>query len=104
MAKMTELRTDSTDYRTELLSPNIAAENVSMARQPSWRISMDEHRLPERQMESHFGFGLFLRTMSTSIQQPFIHISYLYSSFFNVPKMNFAFVFLRETKETFQVL
>ncbi|WJX32922.1 Metal tolerance protein 10 [Trifolium repens] len=60
---MTELRTDSTDYRTELLSPNIAAENVSMARQPSWRISMDEHRLPERQMESHFGFGLFLRTM-----------------------------------------
>ncbi|WJX38959.1 Metal tolerance protein 10, variant 2 [Trifolium repens] len=63
MAKMTELRTDSTDYRTELLSPNIAAENVSMARQPSWRISMDEHRLPERQMESHFGFGLFLRTM-----------------------------------------
>ncbi|CAJ2651378.1 unnamed protein product [Trifolium pratense] len=63
MAKMTEVRTDSTDYRTELLSPNIAAENVSMARQPSWRISMDEHRLPERKMESQFGFGLFLRTM-----------------------------------------
>lgn len=65
MAKVTEVRTDSTDYRTELLSPNIASENVSMARQPSWRISMDDHRMPERQMESHFGFGLFLRTMST---------------------------------------
>ncbi|KAL2347735.1 hypothetical protein Fmac_001735 [Flemingia macrophylla] len=59
----TELRTDSTDYRTELLSPTIAAENVSMARQPSWRINMDEHRLPERHMESHFGFGLFIRTL-----------------------------------------
>ncbi|XP_058783524.1 metal tolerance protein 10-like [Vicia villosa] len=64
MAKVTEVRTDSTDYRTELLSPNIASENVSMARQPSWRISMDDHRMPERQMESHFGFGLFLRTMN----------------------------------------
>nr|AFK39713.1 unknown [Medicago truncatula] len=58
-----QLRTDSKDYRTELLSPNIASENVSMARQPSWRINMDEHRIPERQMESHFGFGLFLRTI-----------------------------------------
>lgn len=71
MAKMTEVRTDSTDYRIELLSPEIAAQNVSMARQPSWRINMDEHRLPERQMVSHFGFGLFLRTMSTSILQLF---------------------------------
>ncbi|KAK7257250.1 hypothetical protein RIF29_31092 [Crotalaria pallida] len=63
MAKMeTELRTDSTDYRIELLSPEIARENVSTARQPSWRINMDEHRLPERRMESHFGFGL-LRTI-----------------------------------------
>lgn len=95
MAKVTEVRTDSTDYRTELLSPNIASENVSMARQPSWRISMDDHRMPERQMESHFGFGLFLRTMSTltSIQQTlFVHISYL---FFNVSKMNFACLIIR---------
>ncbi|XP_027360399.1 metal tolerance protein 10-like [Abrus precatorius] len=59
----TELRIDSTDYRTELLSPTIAAENVSMARQPSWRINMDQHRLPERHMDSHFGFGFFLRTL-----------------------------------------
>jgi len=65
----TELRTDSTDYRTELLSPNIAAENVSMARQPSWRINMDEHRLPERQMDSHFGFGFFIRTLSMYMYQ-----------------------------------
>lgn len=61
----TELKTDSFDYRTELLSPVIAKENVSMARQPSWRINMDEHHMPERHMESHFGFGLFLRTLST---------------------------------------
>ncbi|TKY69263.1 Metal tolerance protein 10 [Spatholobus suberectus] len=59
----TELRTDSSDYRTELLSPQIAAENVSTARQPSWRINMDEHRLPERHMESHFGFGFFISTL-----------------------------------------
>lgn len=60
-----EVRTDSFDYRTELLSPAIAAENISMAKQPSWRISMDEHRLPERHMDSHFGFGVFLTTLST---------------------------------------
>ncbi|KAE9616961.1 hypothetical protein Lal_00035109 [Lupinus albus] len=34
-----------------------------MATQSSWRINMDEHPLPERSMESHFGFGFFQRTI-----------------------------------------
>ncbi|KAI4323254.1 hypothetical protein L6164_022875 [Bauhinia variegata] len=60
---VTDLRTDSTDYRTELLSPEGAGENVTMTRQPSWRINMDDYRLPQRNMETHFGFGFFLRTL-----------------------------------------
>lgn len=63
---------ESFDYRTELLSPALAKQNRNMcARQPSWRITMDEHQLPQRHMDSHFGFGFFLTTLSTLIY--FIH-------------------------------
>ncbi|KAL1292172.1 hypothetical protein HN51_060596 [Arachis hypogaea] len=45
----------------ELLSPEATAENVSMARQPSWRINMDQYRLPQRNiMDSRFGLSLLL--------------------------------------------
>jgi hypothetical protein len=58
-------RTDSLDYRTELLSPAATGENVStMTREPSWQLSMDKFQLPERRMDNHFGFGYFLKTLS----------------------------------------
>ncbi|KAL2473617.1 Metal tolerance protein 10 [Forsythia ovata] len=59
----TELRTDSSDYRVELLSPAAAADNV-VTRGPSWRLNFDEHRLPDRTTDSHIGFGKFLQTIA----------------------------------------
>ncbi|KAG6763888.1 hypothetical protein POTOM_031334 [Populus tomentosa] len=57
-------RTDSLDYRTELLSPAATGENVSsMTREPSWQLSMDKFQLPERRMDNHFGFGCLLKTL-----------------------------------------
>lgn len=46
----TDLQTDSSDYRTELLSPTIGGgENgVILTRMSSWRLNFDEHPLPER--------------------------------------------------------
>ncbi|XP_028797412.1 metal tolerance protein 9-like [Neltuma alba] len=56
---------ESFDYRTELLSPALSKlQNGTMAaREPSWRINMDQYHLPERNMHSHFGFGFFLNTL-----------------------------------------
>ncbi|RYQ86599.1 hypothetical protein Ahy_B10g106255 isoform A [Arachis hypogaea] len=52
---------ECSNYRMELLSPEATAENVSMARQPSWRINMDQYRLPQRNiMDSRFGLSLLL--------------------------------------------
>lgn len=56
----TDLRTDSADYRTELLSPAAAvgAENsVVLQRGPSWRLNFDDHPLPESRKDSFFNFG-----------------------------------------------
>ncbi|KAK9268526.1 hypothetical protein L1049_000279 [Liquidambar formosana] len=48
------LRTESLDYRTELLSPAAAGENVITAnRPPSWRISFDEYHLPENRPQEN---------------------------------------------------
>ncbi|CAI9773205.1 unnamed protein product [Fraxinus pennsylvanica] len=58
----TELRTDSSDYRIELLSP--AAENGTVTRGPSWRLNFDEHRLSEKTTDSHIGIGKFIRTIT----------------------------------------
>ncbi|KAM7495731.1 hypothetical protein LguiB_030340 [Lonicera macranthoides] len=46
----TDLQVDSSDYRTELLSPTIGGgENgVILTRLSSWRLNFDEHPLPER--------------------------------------------------------
>ncbi|QHO17826.1 hypothetical protein HN51_033338 [Arachis hypogaea] len=52
---------ECSNYRMELLSPEATAENVSMARQPSWRINMDQYRLPQRNIiDSRFGLSLLL--------------------------------------------
>ncbi|KAJ4705772.1 Metal tolerance protein [Melia azedarach] len=58
-----DLRTDSSDYRTELLSPAPPGENVPVAIEPSWRLNVDRFHLPERRMDSHFGFGYFIRNL-----------------------------------------
>ncbi|XVF77823.1 hypothetical protein PTKIN_Ptkin14bG0078000 [Pterospermum kingtungense] len=61
------LRTDSSDYRTELLSPAPAGENhvITMASEQSWRLNMDKFHLPaDRRMDSScFNFGYFLKAL-----------------------------------------
>ena len=61
------LRTDSSDYRTELLSPTPDGKNVVVPAEPSWRLNMDRFHLPERRVDSDFGFGHFIRTLSKSL-------------------------------------
>ena len=60
----TDLRTDSSDYRTELLSPAAAGQVVTAAREPSWELNMDDFRLPERHVNSDFGCGYFFKSIS----------------------------------------
>ncbi|KAA8523407.1 hypothetical protein F0562_009830 [Nyssa sinensis] len=56
------LRTDSSDYRTELLSPAPAGENILEIRGPSWRLNFDDHCLPERHKEPQIGIGNLVQT------------------------------------------
>ncbi|TXG71361.1 hypothetical protein EZV62_006296 [Acer yangbiense] len=59
-----DLRTDSSDYRTELLSPPPAGEEVVVPIEPSWRLNMDRFHLPaDHNMDSDFGFGYLIRTL-----------------------------------------
>ncbi|KAK4839083.1 hypothetical protein QYF36_018932 [Acer negundo] len=58
-----DLRTDSSDYRTELLSPPPAGEEAVVASEPSWRLNMDRFHLPADNMDSHFGFGYLIRNI-----------------------------------------
>lgn len=64
------LRTDSLDYRAELLSPAPNGENhVTMASEQSWRLSMDKFHLPERRKESsYFSLGYFIKALSKQFQ------------------------------------
>ncbi|XP_017980583.1 PREDICTED: metal tolerance protein 10 [Theobroma cacao] len=58
------LRVDSSDYRTELLSPAPARENDTMATEQSWRLNMDKFHLPERRVESScFSLGVFIKAL-----------------------------------------
>ncbi|KAA8523418.1 hypothetical protein F0562_009841 [Nyssa sinensis] len=57
------LRTDSSDYRTELLSPAPAGENIIGIRGPSWRLNFDDHCLPERHKEPQIGIGNLVQTL-----------------------------------------
>lgn len=62
VSKQSSPRADSLDYRTDLLSPAVAGESVNMmTMEPSWQLSIDKFRLPERRMDSHSGFGYFLK-------------------------------------------
>lgn len=61
------LRTDSSDYRTELLSPAPDGENVVESMEPSWRLNIDKFHVPEKHADSSYGFGHFVRTLSKSL-------------------------------------
>lgn len=62
VSKQSSPRADSLEYRTDLLSPAVAGESVNMmTMEPSWKLSIDKFRLPERRMDSHSGFGYFLK-------------------------------------------
>ncbi|KAJ6899946.1 metal tolerance protein 9-like [Populus alba x Populus x berolinensis] len=63
VSKQSSPRADSLDHRTDLLSLAEAGETVNMmTMEPSWQLSIDKFRLPERRMDSHSGFGCFLKT------------------------------------------
>ncbi|XP_042493936.1 metal tolerance protein 10-like [Macadamia integrifolia] len=52
-----ELGTESSDYRRELLSPGTEGE---LPIEQSWKLNVDEFRLPEMPKKSHVGLGDFL--------------------------------------------
>ncbi|KAL4597876.1 hypothetical protein ACB092_11G019700 [Castanea dentata] len=58
-----DLRTDSSDYRVELLSPEAAGMVPAAPREPTWQLNMDQFRLAERHMNSNFGCGSFWQTL-----------------------------------------
>ncbi|KAJ0100576.1 hypothetical protein Patl1_20782 [Pistacia atlantica] len=57
------LRTDSSDYRTELLSPAPDGDNAVESMEPSWRLNINKFHVPEKHVDSSFGFGHFVRTL-----------------------------------------
>ncbi|XVE53420.1 hypothetical protein DITRI_Ditri03aG0001700 [Diplodiscus trichospermus] len=60
------LRTESSDYRTELLSPAAAGDDiVTMASEHSWRLNMEKFHLPDqRRMDSsYFSLGNFIKAL-----------------------------------------
>lgn len=77
---VTSPRTDSFDYRTELLSPPPPGEVVPEVEGiPSWRINMDNVQLPEKRVETH-RFGL-------------THVFRTSKFFFSPYKCNYIFIY-----------
>uniref|UniRef100_A0A2N9GCI4 Uncharacterized protein n=1 Tax=Fagus sylvatica TaxID=28930 RepID=A0A2N9GCI4_FAGSY len=77
----TDLRTDSSDYRTELLSPAAAGQVVTAAREPSWELNMDEFRLPERHdEEKQLARSESIAIYASNIANVVIFIAKLYAS------------------------
>ncbi|KAL6206134.1 hypothetical protein ACLB2K_023383 [Fragaria x ananassa] len=63
---MTELRTDSLDYRTELLSPDVTGGPVALpSDSPAWRLNMEGIKLPAERnnMSSCFGLGSYVQSL-----------------------------------------
>ncbi|XP_077221258.1 metal tolerance protein 9-like [Tasmannia lanceolata] len=59
-----EVRTDSIDYRVELLSPNPAEESVILSREPSWRLNCNDFQLPDRPKDPPHVFHDCLKNLS----------------------------------------
>jgi hypothetical protein len=75
----TDLRTDSADYRTELLSPAATPPGQHVPQTPAWQLNMDGIQLPEKHTYSGSGFGHFLQTLSNlfSLSHSFISCAQL---------------------------
>ncbi|XP_058071306.1 metal tolerance protein 10-like [Magnolia sinica] len=56
-----DLRTDSSDYRVELLSPNPDGQTLGTSDEPSWRLNFDGFQLPKRPKDPHFILRTFGR-------------------------------------------
>ncbi|XP_062169538.1 glyceraldehyde-3-phosphate dehydrogenase GAPCP2, chloroplastic-like [Alnus glutinosa] len=61
----TDLRTDSADYKTELLSPAATPAGQGVVATPAWELNMDGVQLPEKHTYSDFGFGYFFKTIKS---------------------------------------
>jgi hypothetical protein len=72
----TDLRTDSADYKTELLSPAATPAGQGVVATPAWQLNMDGVQLPEKHTYSDFGFGYFFKTISIFSSLVYVH-SYL---------------------------
>jgi hypothetical protein len=105
VSKQSSPRADSLDYRTDLLSPAVAGESVNMmTMEPSWQLSIDKFRLPERRMDSHSGFGYFLKTPS-ELSNDFNVINYMLKTLVAYEFKDFFFLLSgRGTQENFRVL
>lgn len=64
MKMVGELRTDSSSYRVELLSPTPDGETVIGPNERPWRLNLDEFQLPEPRMNPRLGIGRLFRTVS----------------------------------------
>ncbi|XP_050370651.1 metal tolerance protein 10-like [Argentina anserina] len=65
---VTDLRTDSLDYRTELLSPDMTGQAVALpSDSPAWRLNMDAVKLPAERnnLDPFFGFGSYVKSLRT---------------------------------------
>lgn len=73
-----DVRTDSSDYRVELLSPAPpgAGDTAILTRAPSWRLNFNQHTLPQRRPDIHFGFGMIFQSLSEFLSNSLISAFY----------------------------
>ncbi|KAF6137583.1 hypothetical protein GIB67_031862 [Kingdonia uniflora] len=64
---VSSLRTDSSDYRNELLSPTPAAESEPNE-QHSWRLNLDDFQLPDRRSGPSFAFRNILKSRKKQVE------------------------------------
>ncbi|KAK1320999.1 Metal tolerance protein 10 [Acorus calamus] len=57
-----ELRTDSADYRTELLSPPPGGEPIINSVDQQWRLNVNDFQIPQRPKDPSLASRVFLKT------------------------------------------